>query len=180
MRLPLVALAALAVIGGLVGLPEHWLWGDAFGAFLAPVLARGHDAHHAGAAHAHAPEALLMLASVAAAVAGIGAAYFLYIERPAERARLRARFPGVERVLSHAYYVDELYEALIVRPVAALAGFAARVLDPQVIDACVNGLARLAAALGGGWRRLQTGNVQHYALSLLLGAAAIVLYYAVP
>ncbi len=188
MRLPLVALAALAVVGGLVGLPEHWLWGDAFGAFLAPVLAGGHGgaagAHSTGmgpgAAHGHAPEALLMLASVAAAGAGIGAAYLLYIRRPAERARLRARFPGLEQLLSHAYYVDELYEALIVRPVAALAGFAARVLDPRVIDACVNGLAQLTAALGGGWRRLQTGNVQHYALSLLLGAAAIVAYYAVP
>jgi NADH-quinone oxidoreductase subunit L len=191
MRWPLVVLAILAVLGGLVGMPEHWLWGDAFGAFLAPVLARGAAAGHsaapmAGGSHGQVPEVaaatevLLMLASVAAAGAGIGAAYTLYVRRPPARERLRARFPGVERLLSHAYYVDEAYDALIVRPVAALAGFAARVLDPQVLDACVNGLASLTGAVGAGWRRLQTGNVQHYALSLLLGAAAIVAYYAVP
>jgi NADH-quinone oxidoreductase subunit L len=186
MRVPLVVLAALAAVGGLVGLPRHWLWGDTFEAFLAPVLAQAHGgvpdhlSSVAGISHLHPPEALLMLASVAAAGAGIGAAYLLYVWRPAARERLRARFPGAERVLSGAYYVDELYDAVIVRPVAGVAGFAARVLDPGVIDGCVNGLAGLAGAIGGTWRRLQTGNVQHYALSLLLGAAAVVAYYAIP
>jgi NADH-quinone oxidoreductase subunit L len=179
MTLPLVVLAMLAFGGGLVGLPDHWLWGNAFATYLAPVLGGGHGAAAAhGGHHAPAPpEGLLMLASLAAAASGITVAYRLFAARPAT-ARRAQRFPVLGRWLADAYYVDSLYEAVFVRPVARVADFAARVFDPGVVDGLVNGAARAAGALGSGWGRLQTGNVQHYALSLLLGAAAIVMYYA--
>jgi NADH-quinone oxidoreductase subunit L len=181
MRLPLIVLAALAFTGGFVGLPDHWLWGNRFAAFLAPVFARdgvagAHAAAH-GAGHGVAPEGWLMLGSLVAASAGIGIAYAFYFRRPATPAVVGARFAGAQRWLSHAYYVDELYDALVVHPFARLATFAARIVDPGIIDGAVNGTATLVAVLGGVWRRVQTGNVQHYALSFLVGAAALVLYY---
>ncbi len=177
MLVPLIVLAMLALVGGVVGLPDHWLWGNAFAAFLAPVLGSAHGA--AGAGHDAPPEMLLMLASLGVAATGIGVAYHYYMRRPAARARLGARFPGWQRVLTHAYYVDDLYDAVVVRPLARLAAFAARVVDPGIIDGAINGAASLTMTVGDLWRRMQTGNVQHYALSLLLGAVAIVVYYTV-
>jgi NADH-quinone oxidoreductase subunit L len=177
MLVPLIVLAILALVGGLVGLPDHWLWGNAFAAFLAPVLGGGHGAAVAG--HDVPPETLLMAASLGVAATGIGVAYLYYVRRPAARARLGARFPGWQRVLTHAYYVDDLYDAVVVRPLARVATFAARVVDPGIIDGAVNGAASLTMTVGSLWRRMQTGNVQHYALSLLLGAVAIVVYYTV-
>jgi NADH-quinone oxidoreductase subunit L len=67
----------------------------------------------------------------------------------------------------------------VVRPVAGVARFAARVVDPGVIDGVANGAATAVAVLGGMWRRAQTGNLQHYALSLLAGAAVLLVYYVV-
>jgi NADH-quinone oxidoreductase subunit L len=180
MRLPLVVLAALAVTGGIVGLPDHWLWGNAFERFLEPVLG------HAGAAsashgdgHGGPAEGILMLVAVLAAGLGIAAAYAFYVRRPGVPARLARELPGARRWLAEAYYVDWLYEVSVVRPVAGVARFAARVVDPGVIDGVANGAATAVAVLGGMWRRAQTGNVQHYALSLLAGAAVLLVYYAV-
>jgi NADH-quinone oxidoreductase subunit L len=176
MLLPLIVLATLSAVGGLVGLPAGWLWGNRLAAFLAPVLGSGHAPAAAGA---HAPEGLLMLASTAVALAGIATAYVFYVGRPDLPARLAARFRGAYRWLANTYYVDQLYDALVVRPVAGAAGWAAHVFDPGVVDGLANGAADAVAAVGGLWRRAQSGNVQHYALSFLLGALAIVGYYAV-
>jgi NADH-quinone oxidoreductase subunit L len=63
--------------------------------------------------------------------------------------------------------------------VATAASWAARVFDPGVVDGLANGAAEAVAAVGGLWRRAQSGNVQHYALSFLIGALVIVGYYAV-
>ncbi len=182
MRLPLVVLAALAFTGGIVGLPDGWLWGNAFERFLVPVLGHAGGAARHGGGHGAPPEGLLMLVSVMAAGIGIATAYVFYLKRPDTRAVLfirGERMLGPQRWLSHAYYVDDLYDATVVRPVAGIARFAARVVDPGVIDGMANGAATVVAVLGGMWRRAQTGNVQHYALSFLVGAAAILLYYAV-
>jgi NADH-quinone oxidoreductase subunit L len=178
MLVPVVILAALATVAGFVGLPDSWLWGNPFAEFLAPVYGGGHGAEHGGG-HDGAPEGLLMLASLVAVLIGIGTAYALYVRRPASAAGLAERFPGVHRWLAHAYYVDDLYDAVVVRPLGRAARWATQVFDPGVIDGLVNGSAALAAALGDFWRRAQTGNVQHYAFSVLIGAAAIVVYYAI-
>jgi NADH-quinone oxidoreductase subunit L len=179
MLVPLVVLAVLAFFGGLIGLPDHWLWGNAFAEFVAPALGGLHGGAHGGAqSGAHPPEALLMLASLLAGATGIGVAYVTYVGRPQLHGRVGARFPRLQRWLTDAYYVDGFYEALVIRPLRRTAGFAARVFDPGIVDGLVNGAAGFAVVLGGLWRRVQTGNVQHYALSVLLGAVVIVVYYA--
>jgi NADH-quinone oxidoreductase subunit L len=86
-----------------------------------------------------------------------------------------ARNP-VHRLLLDKYYVDELYDALFVTPIYRLSLWLARVFDPRVIDALVNGVASLVAAWARGLRRVQTGFVMNYALGILLGAVAVVAY----
>jgi NADH-quinone oxidoreductase subunit L len=89
-----------------------------------------------------------------------------------------ARLGGLYRLVADKFRVDELYEATIVRPVFAAAELGAGRIDPGAIDGVVNGAGTLLAATSALWRRLQTGNVQHYALSVLVGALVLLVYYA--
>jgi NADH-quinone oxidoreductase subunit L len=175
MTMPLIVLAILSVIGGYVGLPAHWLWGNSFGAFLEPVFgAAAHETAQLG----EATEYALMGVSVLAALGGLGVAYLFYIARPELPESLAEKLPGAYDLIFNKYYVDELYDLLLVRPTVALSTWLWRVFDVGVIDGLVNGTAEAVGANSGLWRRLQTGNVQHYAMSMLLGALAILGYYA--
>src|SRR5262249_34984056 len=126
--------------------------------------------------HEHAAYGLMVLASVLA-FGGLGLAWYCYVREPwiPERAATSAR--GLYALLRDKWRVDELYDAMVVRPVFALADFGARIFDPGVIDGAANGIAALVGGLSSAWRRLQTGNLQHYALSFLVGALALLGYY---
>ncbi len=174
MTMPLIILAALSVIGGYVGLPAHWLWGNRFEAFLEPVFAGAREPAHLSAATEYA----LMGASVLVAAVGLAVAYVFYIARPAVPAALAEKASGIYDLIFNKYYVDELYELLFVRPTVALANWLWTFFDAGVIDGLVNGTAEAVGANSSLWRRLQTGNVQHYAVSMLLGAMMILGYYA--
>jgi NADH-quinone oxidoreductase subunit L len=176
MTFPLIVLATLALVGGWVGLPEGFLWGDRFGEYLAPSLATlGH-----GEAHHPSPGMLAFLIGSASAVAltGIYAAYAVY-GRPSQVAdRVAAGAPAAYRLLWNKYYVDELYGAIIIRPYVALSRVFWQVIDSQIIDGAVNGVGELVRWSGGRVRRLQTGNVQVYALAMLVGAICVIIALA--
>ncbi len=174
MTVPLVVLAILSVIGGYVGLPAHWLWGDRFGAFLEPVLGGGHETGHLSLT----TEYVLMAASVLVALLGFGLAYLFYLVQPGLPALLAWKASGAYNLIFNKYYVDELYDLLFARPTVALSNWLWRSVDDEVIDGVVNGTANTVGANSGLWRRWQTGNVQHYAISMLVGAMAILGYYA--
>ncbi len=171
MTLPLIVLAVLAAIGGYVGLPFGL--GDPLAHFLAPTLGGHHGAHHPVVL-----ETTLMGLSVAAAAGGFAVVYLMYVASPALPERLATGFRRAYELLLNKYFVDEIYDAVIVRPVVALSGWLWRRFDVGVIDGLVNGTARGVITNGEWWRRWQTGNVQHYALSLFLGALMVAAYYA--
>ncbi len=171
MTVPLIILAVLSVIGGYVGLPA--VLGeraDLIGRFLEPLARAGH------APFSVAIEWNLILVSTAAATAGLFIAYLFYIRYPLTPGRLAARFPAVYRVLVGKYYVDELYDAVIVRPAVRGAGFVYTHFDLRVIDGALNGSAGAADAAGRGLGRLQTGLVKDYALAFLL---AVVIFLGI-
>ena len=176
MTTPLVVLAVLSVIGGWIGLPHGFLWGDRFGAYLEPSVA-ALPAREAAASGA--PTALLMGAAIVVALSGIGFAYVMYGGGSTLVESLYARFRSVYTLLWNKYYVDEIYAALFLRPYVALSRFFWQVVDTRVIDGAVNGLATLVVATSGVWRRLQTGNVQSYALIMLIGAIWLIVALAV-
>jgi len=175
MTVPLVILAVLSLAGGSVGLPAHWLWGDRFGAWLEPVVG---GAHHEGRHLSLAVEYVLMSASVLVAACGLAVAYILYVKWPGLPALLAWRASAVYAVVVNKYYVDELYDLLFVQPTVWISTWLWRVFDVGVIDGIVNGAADVVGANGSLWRRWQSGNVQQYAVSMLLGAVAILGYYA--
>jgi NADH-quinone oxidoreductase subunit L len=158
MTLPLVVLAVLAAAGG-------WLP-------VAHLVERVTGAQHLP----HAPAGLLVLAS-AIALAGLVLAYVGYVVRPGLPARLAAALGGGYQLVRDKFRIDELYDRAIVRPVFWAADVAARQLDPDVIDGVANGAGALVVRTSALWRRAQTGNVQHYALSFLAGAIALLGYY---
>jgi NADH-quinone oxidoreductase subunit L len=170
MTVPLGMLAVLSVLGGYIGLPA--MLGeraDLFGRFLEP-LARGHQGAVDGAV-----EWSLILVSAAAAAAGLYVAYLFYIRYPRTPGRLAARLPAVYRVLARKYYVDEIYNAVIVRPAVRGAELVYKHFDLKVIDGALNLSAGAAAATGRGLGRLQTGLLKDYALAFLL---AVVVFLA--
>src|SRR5215471_96144 len=169
MTVPLMVLAVLTTVAGIaVGIPSAH--GTSFERFLAPVLPLREPEHSSGTA------ITLLLASVIFVAVGIVLAGWRYSRRP-----VRAETIGVPRNAIHAlvlnkYYVDELYDAVFVRPVYAAARWCARVFDAEVIDGIVNGVGAVVVGWARGLRRVQTGFVMNYALGMLLGAVALVAY----
>jgi NADH-quinone oxidoreductase subunit L len=92
--------------------------------------------------------------------------------------RLRRETVTMPAALRHAFWFDDLIDAAIVHPAQALGMAIARFVDPHVIDAAVRDLVWLAGALGVLFRRLQTGLVRGYALTIVIGAAAFIAYFA--
>ncbi len=178
MTLPLVLLAVLSVIGGWVGLPHGVLWGDRFGHFLAPVFAAPHGAH--GAAHAEpsgSTALALTLVTTAVALSGIFVAWRMYGQPSRIAEALQERFPRVFALLSGKWFVDEIYGVLFLQPYVATSRFFWKVCDAMLIDGLVNGVGDFFRGSALVVRRLQTGNVQHYALGLLVGAVCTAGYY---
>jgi NADH-quinone oxidoreductase subunit L len=169
MTLPLVVLAILTVVAGLaVGIPSSQ--GTAFSHFLAPVLPLDEAEHSAGVAFS------LLVLSALVAIAGVALAWAVYGRTPVRAASIGVARNPLHELLIQKYYVDEIYDALFVKPIYRLSLWLARVFDPGLIDGLVNGVATVVAGWARGLRRVQTGFVMNYALGILLGAVAVVAY----
>ncbi len=172
MTVPLVILAVLATVGGWIGLPHGWLWGNLFVEYLAPALAVLPEpaGHHAPLPLG--PTALMLLTS-SLAFAGIGVAWLLYGKPSDAAARLASQVHGLYQILWHKWYVDEIYDAIVVRPYVALSGFFWKVVDSELIDGAVNGVARVVVAFGRGGRFVQSGLTQQYLVLMMVGAIGL-------
>jgi len=157
----LVVLAVFSAIGGFFSIPH----------FLEPLLPMPEakqELHHL--------ETPLVVVSVVLALLGLAAAAFFF-GRDAERAnRLRPRFAGLQKLLYDKYYIDELYDRLITRPLYWISDRVfLRIGDRALLDGTLNGLAGLAQRTAGALGRVQTGNLHLYALFVLLGSLACLL-----
>jgi NADH-quinone oxidoreductase subunit L len=167
MTVPLVVLSLLTVVAGFVfGLP--------FGATRIAHLLGSVFAEHA---ESHA--ALVVLVSVMVFAAGLGLAMYRYRMTPVKADTVGRPRTWAHAMLINAYYVDAVYDRLIVRPLLALAIVLARAVDLGVIDGIVNGVGRLVTAWGAGLRRVQSGYVVNYALTMLAGAVVVIAFLLV-
>jgi NADH-quinone oxidoreductase subunit L len=170
MTIPLAILAVGAVAAGWVGIPallggEH---ANRIGEFLAPVL--GHP-HGEGS---HTEEIVIMTISVLAGIVGIYAAYQLYLKRTDIPKRLGEVFSLPYRVFWNKYYIDEIYDFLIVKPTFWVAkNVIVGVTDGKIIEGIVNGVPRAIGSFGGQLRKVQTGFLHHYAVIMTIGVLAI-------
>jgi NADH-quinone oxidoreductase subunit L len=171
MTAPMGVLAALTVLGGLLGASVET---GRIQGFLAPVVGEAEHAAEGGLS-----ELALSVIATAVALAGLGVGWLVYRSGRVDWQRLRERVGGVRRALARGLYVDDAYGRWLVRPGKAVSSFAAYTVDARFIDGSVNGLGRLFARVGSAGRRVQTGLVRTYALAFLLGAVALVVVLVV-
>jgi NADH-quinone oxidoreductase subunit L len=170
MRGPLVVLAVLSAIGGWFALPAFFEGPDYFATFLAPLF----GGHEAGEAAAHQLELVLAFVAVTAAVVGFLVAQWLYQSKPGEADKLAKSMKGVYTTLLHKYYLDELYAAVVVRPLVWLStNLFWKAADVAGIDGAVNGIASATSAIGDRVRHTQSGNTRSYAVWVVVGAIVI-------
>ena len=176
MTVPLMILGVLSVIGGWIGWP-HALGGhNRFEAFLEPVFRTSAGAIPAAPAGEHLGlERMLTVVAILVGLSGIGLAYLLYVRRPALAQRAADAAGRLYSLVLNKYYVDEVYQAAIVRPlVVGSTRFLWRVMDVAVIDGAVNGTASSTRALGASVRRVQSGNIRSYAGWVVIGVLAVI------
>ena len=176
MNAPVAILAVFAVIAGYVaigGAASPWAH------YLDPLFA---EAGTITATSVPFPETVSTLIVLVLVTLGIVVAYLRYGAPSAQTASLqniRRESLGRPRVFANAFYFDAAIDAAIVRPARALGTLFSSVIDPQVIDAGVRDVAWGAGALGLVFRALQNGLVRSYALTLLVGTACFIAYFAV-
>jgi len=166
MTLPLIVLAILSVIGGFIGIPEVFMHGGhKLEEFLAPVFAQSNaliKEHHA---LSHSQEYMLMGISVAAALAALAFAWNKFSKyRKSDKEEA-----GLGKVLENKWYVDELYDSIIVKPVLAIGKYFNNVVEKRGIDGFVNGVGRAVNYGSRQIRLLQSGQVGAYVLMMVLG-----------
>lgn len=173
MTVPLVILAVLSVIGGYVGVP-HVLGGEArFEKFLEPVFGPGEES---AGSHPASLELSLMVLSVVVALLGIYVAYRYYISKPELAKSFVERHPVLFEVVHQKYFVDEVYGYIFVKRLLQFGAFLKRFVDEAIIDGIVNGIGYFLRGVGGLIRFLQSGYVQAYAFSMILGAIIVIGY----
>jgi NADH-quinone oxidoreductase subunit L len=175
----LVVLAVLSLFGGLLGLPTFLGLPHALEGWLEPIYAAaGHAAEGVAPHLSFGTELGLLSTSAVVAIAGIALAYFFYVVRPSIPQNLARRMRSIFSLLANKYYVDELYNAVFVKPALLLAeGFAVG-CDKLLIDGVlVDGLARGVGWLGRQASYLQSGYLRHYALATFIGVLVLISYF---
>jgi NADH-quinone oxidoreductase subunit L len=174
MTLPLVILSILSIAGGMIGIPASLGGGDLLGQWLEPIFSAA-DGRLASLTEAPpSTEYVLIALSIGIAAAGVYGANFVYRRRANLVEGMITRFHAVYSLVVHKYYVDEVYDALIVSPLEWMSTTLLwKGLDVKLIDGVVDGTASLVLRISGGLRRIQSGVAQGYALVFVLGIIVI-------
>ncbi|HUC30604.1 MAG TPA: NADH-quinone oxidoreductase subunit L [Candidatus Acidoferrum sp.] len=171
MLIPLMILAFLSLVGGLVGI--H----NGFEHFLAPVFGAAEVAHGAGETSTGSTELLLMGVSVTVAFAGAILAWVLYVSKPYLPQKVADALNGLYVAVLNKYYIDELYATLFVKP---LVEGSTRILwhgvDQKIIDDSINDAADGARHVSDEVRQMQSGNLRSYAGWIAAGSALVIAY----
>jgi NADH-quinone oxidoreductase subunit L len=172
MTVPLTILATLSILGGFVGMPlvRH---GQRLEEWLEPSLggigeATGHAVHASASV-----ELTHMIVSVVVAILGITLAWVMYVRSPGLPEKVGASVKALYTGAYHKWYVDELYDRVIVRPLMGFSQFLWRIWDTWVIDGLVNLVGATVSGTGALLRLFQTGYVGTYAFWLVIGVLAL-------
>ncbi len=173
MLVPLMILAVLSIIGGWLAAPAMLGTGpDYFTKFLQPVFGGSEAAGPEG--EARALELTLAGIAVITALIGVTVAFWLYLKRPGKADSLAKSLRGIYTTLLNKYYVDELYAAMIVKPLLWIStNVLWKTADVAGIDGAVNGIAAGITAIGDGVRHTQSGNTRSYAVWVVVGALVV-------
>jgi NADH-quinone oxidoreductase subunit L len=171
MLVPLMILAALSLVGGLVGI------GNRFEHFLAPVFSTAEGAEGAVETASRGTEYALMGVSIAVALLGWYLAYLLYNKRKDLPQKIADSLNGFYKAVVNKYWIDELYAAVFVKPlIEGSTRILWQVVDRKVIDNTINDAADGARHLSDEVRHMQSGNLRSYAGWIAAGSAGVIAY----
>ncbi len=180
MTIPLIILAVLSVIGGYIGVPQFlgnivgWHNSDIFVHFLAPVF-------HTMPEHemSVSTDSWLMIGSITMAILGVFFAWYVYLKSKMQPAKNAAEsLPGFYRLVLNKYYVDEIYNAIIIKPLMWVSeSFLWKIFDVGVVDGAVNGSAHVTQWASTKLRKIQTGDFQVYVMLFLIGVISVLAYF---
>ena len=177
MTLPLMILAVLSVVGGMLNIP-HVLGGHEWlSHFMEPLFANAKQANPALMAHEHiehSTEYMLMGLSVGAALLAMLAARYVFITKQNIPAA-DGQESGLQKVIYNKYYIDELYEVVFVNPIRKLSNVLYS-FGEFGINSVVDGSGSLVKASSNQFRKLQTGETSYYVFAMVLGIAAILVW----
>jgi NADH-quinone oxidoreductase subunit L len=175
MTIPLIVLAVLSVVGGFLNVPESLGGGHWLANYLAPIF-KDSAAIMPVVEMKGSTEMILMCVSVGSALLALLYAYFKYIknaEVPSPDGENRSFLVNLSY---NKFYVDEIYDAIIRKPLDALSDFLYNVIDKMGIDGLVNGIGDSPVEASKGLRLLQTGNVGFYIFMMVAGIIAVLVY----
>ncbi len=175
MTIPLIVLAILSVVGGFIGVPESLGGHHLLGQYLSPVFKGSADLVKE-VASSNQTEIVLMVISVAGALIALIYAYVRYVKNAHVPVSDEEERPALASLSYHKFYIDELYDAMIRKPLDFLSDFFYRVIDKLGIDGIVNGLGKGTIEASRGLRLLQTGNVGYYIFMMVVGIISILVY----
>lgn len=175
MTIPLIVLAILSAIAGMIGVPAVMGGHHELAAFLAPVFEPSlkilgeHEL-------SHSTEWMLMGISVGIALIAMAYAYTKYVSKGGVPVSDQEERPALANLSYHKFYVDELYDKIVRKPLDALSIFFYKVVEQLGVDGFVNGLGKGTLETSKGLRLLQTGNVGFYIFMMVLGIIGILVY----
>lgn len=167
MTIPLLVLAFLSLTGGLINLPSVFGGNAALEKYMQAIV----PSAEGGSAGTETMLMLISLVLIGIVIYFTYRKYVLLREVPEEDAAMH----GSGKLLNRKYYVDELYNAIIVRPLHALSEFFSLGVE-KLIDGIVIGSAAGTAMLGQAYRRVQNGNAGFYLFAIALGAAGFIVF----
>jgi NADH-quinone oxidoreductase subunit L len=175
MTIPLIVLAVLSIAGGWIGIPKLFFGAtNYFEHWLEPVFAPAQRILQSSEAHHNvATEWGLMATTVALSLGAFALALRFYLKKPETVTRLRESFAGVHRLLYGKYFIDEIYDRLIIRPLHFFSIFLWKIVDVLLIDGLINGGAFLIGGFSRVLRYAQTGRLTSYVTVFTVGVALI-------
>jgi NADH-quinone oxidoreductase subunit L len=177
MTIPLMILAFFSVISGFVGVPESFGVKNLIHHWLEPVFEDANAKLVFEYVHSSGEELLLMTLSILIGVAGILLARYLYLKRMDLVRRLTQSFSWIYKLVYNKYYVDEIYDTIVVKPVTwGSEKLLWRFFDVKIIDGIVNGSAKVTYVVSSILRFIQNGIVQFYAVIFIIGVLLIILF----
>ena len=175
MNIPIVVLAVLSVVGGFIGLPHavgesmhmHWHWLDHYleGTLVMPAMHMDLNT-----------ELMLMLTATLIAVGGIYYAWLIYAKRGEQALEDKQITSASHKLLLNKYWFDELYNAIIRKPVDVISAALNKVVEPKIVDGLVETTAASPDVAGSKLRLLQSGSLFFYILIFITGLIALLLY----
>ncbi|MES2134015.1 MAG: NADH-quinone oxidoreductase subunit L [Bacteroidota bacterium] len=171
MTIPLIVLAVLSIAGGVLGLPEFWGTTNWMHHHLDSIIT-----HKNPSILNHEKEWILMALATLSALATIYFAYMVYIKNKVLPEANDAKLKGIRKLIYNKYYVDEIYDAVIRKPLDLISEFFYKFIDNQIVNGIVDGVGSAVNGVSAVVRKAQTGHIGLYIFSMVVGIILILFY----